>query len=394
MTTSKRKICFIITSKIHHARSRLILKDLRRIPHVTLQVVVGGSAILSRYGDVEVLLARDRFPISARITMVLEGGSTVAMAKTAGLGMSEFATVFENLNPDVVVVRGDRYEVLAAAAAAAYMNKTIAHIEGGDVTGSIDESVRHAVTKFAHIHFTTNEDSRQRVIRMGEDPRFVFNVGSPDVEVAAQHRAVITTAMLNQKGVGAPIDVSKPYLVVLQHPVTTEVEGNEPHMRETLRAISALNLPTVVFWPNIDAGGEEVSHAIRLFKEYELSDKRVRFVKYLDSDQFLALIRQSVCLIGNSSCGIKECSYFGVPVVNIGSRQERRLRGKNVVDVPYDATDIAAAVKRQLRAGRRPRSTVYYKPHTSRRIAAILATTPLYIQKRFVDAAPYSRARR
>src|SRR3989339_2080984 len=212
----KRKICFVITSQIHYGRSKLILLELKKRPDVDLQIVVAASALLDTYGSVLEDLERDGFTINNRIIMTLEGGNTVAMAKTTGVGIMEFTTAFDNLQPDVVVLRADRYEVIAAAIAAAYLNISIAHIEGGDVTGTIDESVRHAVTKLAHIHFPTNEQSRRRIIRMGENPRYVFNVGCPGLEFIAKNNYVISNELVNRLGVGDIVDINKPYLVVMQ----------------------------------------------------------------------------------------------------------------------------------------------------------------------------------
>lgn len=350
-----------------------------------LQIVVAGSAILERYGDVERLIKQDGFPITARITMVLEGGSTVAMAKTAGLGLSEFTTVFENLDPHIVVIRGDRFEVIAPAIAAAYMNRTIAHIEGGDVTGSIDESVRHAVTKLAHVHFATNEESRQRIIRMGENPRYVFNTGAPDVEIAALNKVRITNRDVDSLGVGASVDIGQPYLMVIQHPVTTEFGYNQKNMEVTLDALLALRLQTVLFWPNVDAGVDEVSHAIRLFREKTDIDSFVKFIKFMEPEKFLALLAKTSCLIGNSSSGIKESSYLGVPVVNIGTRQNGRMRGQNVIDVPYGVRAIVEAIRKQVSHGKYRRSTIYYRKDSSKRIARTLSSINLYTQKKFYD---------
>ncbi len=246
-----RRICFVITSKIHYSRSRLVLEELRkrqtRDRDVILQIVLAHSAVLREHGDIEGLLRKDGFAIDARISMAVQGGTTTAMAKTAGLGIIEFSSVFDNLQPDIVVIRGDRFEVLSAAVAAAYMNKTIAHIEGGDVSGNIDESVRHAITKLAHIHFTTNEASRRRVLAAGEHPDYVFDVGASDVEFAALSRDFVTDEELNERGEGVRIDLARPFLIVMQHPVTSEISENRRHMEESLSALHLLNLPCIFF---------------------------------------------------------------------------------------------------------------------------------------------------
>lgn len=382
----KRKICFVITSNIHYARSKLVLKRLQEDKNVELQIIIGGSAILDNYGDVSALIKKDGFNVNASITMVFEGGSSVAMAKTAGIGVSELATVFNNLKPDIVLLRGDRYEVLSAAIAAAYLNISIAHIEGGDVTGTIDESVRHAVTKLAHIHFATNEDSRNRILRMGEHPDYVFNVGCPEIEFIAQNQNNfnVSNELINYLGVGGAIDIDKEFLIVRQHPVTSEIERNRENVASILQVIHELGRPTLWFWPNVDAGTNDVVKAIRFFRETNRADN-IRFLKYVSPEEFNALLKRTSCLVGNSSAGIKECSYLGTPVVNIGTRQNGRMRASNVIDTDYDKEDIKKAVLKQVSNGPYPSSDIYYKPDSSKRIAAILSNIKPYVQKRFFE---------
>lgn len=363
----------------------MILRELRRRPDIDLQIVVGGSAVLDRYGEVLSVMKKDGFPHNARLTFSFEGGDSIAMAKTAGIGISEFATVFDNLKPDIVVIRGDRYEVLSAAVASAYLNIPVAHLEGGDVTGTIDESVRHAVTKLAHIHFVTNDLAKERVIRMGEDPSFVFNFGCPEVEYLSGQRFRVSNALVNKIGVGDIVDMRKPYLVVMTHPVTTE--GNEQNGRNArvlLEAIHELGIPTVWFWPNADAGTDAIASQIRVWREKK-KPEHMRFLKYLPADQFVGLLSKATCLIGNSSAGIKECSYLGIPVVNIGTRQHGRMRGPNVIDVGYGKASIQKAIDKQIARGKYESSGIYHRPGTSKNIAKTLATVPLYVQKHFVD---------
>jgi UDP-hydrolysing UDP-N-acetyl-D-glucosamine 2-epimerase len=272
--------------------------------------------------------------------------------------------------------------------AAAYLNKTVAHIEGGDVSGSIDESVRHAITKLAHVHFVTNDDAHRRVLAMGEDPRYVFNAGSLDVERAAQVDVRVSNELVNRAGVGCEIDVGRPFLMVIQHPVTTE-RDNRAHLETTLRAIGALAMQTIWFWPNPDAGTAEMAETIRHFREHhEQAAATTRFITNVPADDFVAMLKGTACLVGNSSAGIKECSFLGTPVVNIGVRQQGRLSAENVVHVPYDAEAIRAAVERQARHGAYAPSHIYYRADASQRIADRLVDVELYTQKRFVDAAP------
>lgn len=386
MTTSRKKICFIITAQNQYARSKLLLRELQSRHDVELSIVVGGSAILGHYGDVLALLARDGFTCTARIEMVVEGSTLTAMAKTVGLATIEFTNIFDRIRPDIVVVRGDRYEVLAAAIAASYLNVPVAHLEGGDVTGTLDESVRHAITKLAHIHFVTNDAAYHRVIRMGEPQDRVFNVGAPEVEFAAKIKGDISSDAINRIGVGDEIDLTQPFLMVMYHPVTTEYGDNGAHTHALLQSIVDVGMPTLWFWPNIDAGSDEMSKAIRMFRERDMSGVCIRFLKALSAEDFIALLGRTSCLIGNSSAGIKEASYLGTPVVNIGTRQNGRLRSENVLDVPRCVrASISRAIRRQVGHGRYPQSLVYFKKGSGKRIASILARVRLTAQKQFVD---------
>lgn len=381
-----RKICFPIMNRIHYARQKHLLDLLNKNPKIELQLVVGGSVLLEKYGERFLSAIQSAgFTVNETLFNVIEGGNHVTMAKTAGLTALEFSNSLHKLNPDIVLIRGDRFEQLAAAMVAAYLNKTIAHIEGGDVTGTIDESVRHAITKLAHIHFVTNEAARKRVIQMGENPRLVFNVGSPDVEFAALVDKKLDGRVVNQTGMGAKIDLKKPFLMVMQHPVTTE-KNNRRNIEITLKTIDGLNMPTVWFWPNSDAGTSDMAKAIRIYREQgKLKNNKIRFVTDILPENFIALLRSVSVMVGNSSAGIKECSYLGIPVVNIGTRQQNRLRDENVLDVGYNSLAIKKTIQKQLAHGPYAQSNIYYKPNTSKKIVEILSKTKLYNQKKFYD---------
>ena len=384
--TGKRRICFPITSRAYYGRSQLLIRKLHAHPEIELELMLGGSILLDKYSrHIADDINAGGFNISTTLFNVIEGGNHVAMAKTACLTALEFTNGFHAADPDVIVICGDRFEQLALAMAAAYLNKTIAHIEGGDVSGSIDESVRHAITKLAHMHFVTNEHARRRVLAMGEDPKYVFNTGSLDVELAAQVTTSITSERINGYGVGHAIDVTKPFLLVIQHPVTTE-DDNRAHVEETLRAIADLDMQTIWIWPNPDAGTGEIADRLRHFREQAgRPAARMRFITDVPVDEFVALLKIASCLVGNSSAGIKECSYLGTPVVNTGGRQQGRLHAENVVHVPYNADEICEAVIAQVRHGRYAPSLIYYQANTSQTIVEVLAGVDLYTQKRFHD---------
>jgi UDP-hydrolysing UDP-N-acetyl-D-glucosamine 2-epimerase len=384
--SGKRRICFPITNRAYYGRSQLLLKKLQAHPGIELELMLGGSILLDKYSrhiadDIEA----SGFTISASFFNVIEGGNHVAMAKTACLTALEFTNGLHTIDPDVVIICGDRFEQLAIAMAAAYLNLTIAHIEGGDVTGSVDESVRHAITKLSHIHFVTNDDARRRVLAMGEDPRYVFNTGSLDVELAACVDVTITGERLNRYGVGHVIDIDKPFLMVIQHPVTTESD-NRLHLETTLRAISATAIPVIWFWPNPDAGTGEMSESLRHFREQNpRATDRMRFITNVPADEFVAMLKRTACLIGNSSAGIKECSFLGTPVVDVGARQQGRLHADNVIHAGYDAGEIARAISAQLHHGKYGPSHIYYRPDASQAMVDILASVDLYVQKRFCE---------
>lgn len=382
----KRKICFPITNRAYYGRSQMLLRKLQAHAGIDLKLMLGGSILLDKYSrHIADDIAAGGFDIASSLFNVIEGGNHVAMAKTACLTALEFTNELYTADPDVVVICGDRFEQLAIAMAAAYLNITIAHIEGGDVTGSIDESVRHAITKLAHLHFVTNADAQRRVLAMGEDPRYVFNTGSLDVELAAAVDTAITSDEVNGFGVGHPIDVERPFLMVVQHPVTTEAD-NRQHLETTLRAVAALDIPAIWFWPNADAGTGEMADSLRHMREgHPELTARMHFITNVPADRFVALLANTACLVGNSSAGIKECSYLGTPVVNIGGRQQGRLAGAHVTHVAYDATEIAAAVAAQLAHGRYPASDIYHGQNASDTVVDVLATAELYTQKRFFE---------
>lgn len=387
---TRRKVCVVVTARPSYSRVKTALLAIQNHPDLELQLVVGASALLDRYGTAIHFIEQDGFTIAARVYMVLEGENLATMAKTTGLGLLELATVFDNLRPDVVVTVADRYETLATAVAASYMNIPVAHVQGGEVTGSIDEKVRHAVTKLSNLHFPSTRAAADRLIRMGERPETVFVTGCPSIDLAAEvlnRPEMDFDPFAKYGGVGAPLDLSPGYLVVMQHPVTTEYAEARRHALETLRAVAEVGLPTLWFWPNADAGSDGTSGAIRSFRETN-APQTIHFYKNMAPLDFLRLLFHSRCLVGNSSVGIRECSFLGVPAVNIGTRQWGRDRGRNVVEAGYVEKEIAEAIRERTHVGRLPSDHLYGDGKAGPRIAELLAVEPLTIEKRltFSDA--------
>lgn len=384
MTLNKRKICVVVTARPSYSRIKTALKAIQTHPDIELQLVVAASALLDNYGKIVNTMQSDGFEITQKVYMILEGENLVTSAKSTGLGIVELATVFDNLKPDGIVTIADRFETMATAITASYMNIPLIHIQGGEVTGSIDEKVRHAITKLADLHLVSNQKAANRVIRMGENPNSVFVTGCPSIDIAAEilkKPALDFNPFEKYGGVGNSFDFSNGYIVAMQHSVTTEFELARKQIFETLAAVRDIGIPTFWFWPNVDAGSDGTSRGIRSFREIE-KPTNIGFFKNMLPEDFLRLIYNSRCIIGNSSVAIRECSFLGVPAINIGSREEGRERGQNVIDVDYNRTEITNAIQKQLSIGRYPQDTIYGNGHAGEKIANILATTPLHFTKR------------
>jgi UDP-hydrolysing UDP-N-acetyl-D-glucosamine 2-epimerase len=380
----KRKICVVVTARPSYSRIRTALRAIRERDDLELQIVVAASALLDRYGGAVQVIQRDGFEIAERVYMVLEGENLVTSAKSTGIGLSELATVFDNHKPDAVVTIADRYETLATAVAASYMNIPVVHVQGGEVTGSIDEKVRHAVTKLSNLHLVATEQARARVMRLGEPDHTVVVTGCPSIDIAAEvagRPGLDFDPFEKYGGVGPKADLSGGYLVVMQHPVTTEHDAARAQVNETLHAVTAFGLPVLWFWPNVDAGSDGTSKGIRVFRERE-NPTNLHLFRNMYPEDFLRLLVNSRGIVGNSSVAIRECSFLGVPAVNIGTRQQGRERGANVIDVDHDRAVITDAIREHLRRGKAPTDHLYGDGQAGTRIAACLATAELSVEKR------------
>lgn len=378
-----RRVCVVVGSRANYSSIKSALRSIQSHRDLELQVVAAASALLDRYGQVVDLLKCDGFNPSARVYMLVEGETPATMAKSTGLGLLELPTVFEQLEPDIVLTVGDRFETMATTLAAAYMNLPLAHTMGGEVSGTIDESIRHAVTKFAHIHFPACSDARDRIIKLGERPESVHVVGCPRIDLVAEVIERDRNGLgpdLFSEGVGGVFDLTKPFLLLSQHPVTTEYGEGERQITETLLALQRLGMPTIALWPNADAGSEDVSRGMRKFREH-CDDSKIHFFKNLPTEVYIALMRRTACIVGNSSSSIREGAFIGTPAVNIGSRQAMRQRAKNVIDVDYHSEEIADAISDQVKHGGYESEPVYGDGHAGPRIADILSNCTWQLQK-------------
>ena len=387
---SKRKIAVVVTNRASYARIKSALAAIRDTDALELQLVAAASLLLDKYGRAVNVMELDGFRAAAKVYMVLEGENPVTMAKTTGIGITELSTIFDNLRPDLVLTVADRYETIATAIAAAYLNIPLVHVQGGEITGSVDEKVRHAITKFANYHFVSTDGAAERVIRMGEEPDSVHVTGCPSVDLAAavarKGRLLDFDPFERYLGLGPPVALETGrYVIVMQHPVTTEYEHVYEQIAPTLEAVRRLQVPVLWFWPNVDAGADGISKAIRMFRE-EARPQHVHFFKNMPPEDFLSLLFCSGCIVGNSSVAIREASYLGVPAVNIGTRQTGRERASNVADVPYSHEAILSALHRQLAHGHYPSSSLYGDGQAGERIAALLVDVAPRIEKRLTYA--------
>ncbi len=378
-----KKICVVIGSRANYSSIKSAMRAIQAHPELELQLILGASAILDRYGSVEKLIEKDGFTPNARIHMLIEGESPATMAKSTGLGLIELPTHFEQMKPDVVLTVGDRFETMATTLAAAYMNIPIAHTMGGEVSGTIDESIRHAVTKFAHIHFPACNGAKERIIKLGELPQHVHMVGCPRIDLVADILKTDDSALsdhLFDLGVGERFSIDEPFVLVSQHPVTTEYGEGEAQITRTLQAVRECDIPAIVLWPNADAGSDDIARGMRKWREKKF-DKNMHFFKNLPIETYVRLMRRTACLIGNSSSGVREGAYIGTPVINVGTRQHGRDRGSNVIDVASDKDAIKRAIAKQIAHGRYAMEPIYGDGCAGERIANILAKESVDVQK-------------
>jgi len=371
----------VLVDRANYGRLKPVMNALKARPEIELQVIAAGTMVLERFDTPVKVVRQDGFQVDAEIYIELEGSTPATMAKTVGFAVVEFASGFQHLKPDVVLLIGDRYEALSAALAAAFMNICIAHIQGGEVSGSIDESTRHAISKYAHFHFPSTQRYADYLIRMGEDPGTILSVGCPGSDIARTLDRQFDSEIINSKGAGAIIDVDKPYLLVLFHPTTTEFGGERRQMESMLEALGQLREQTILLWPNIDAGSDHISKAIRMFRERNRPDW-LRTLINLNPEDYLKVLAGAACAVGNSSSFVRDSSYFGTPVVLVGNRQEGREVAENVRAVAPDSEAIVSAVRSQLTHGRYAPSLLYGDGYVSGRLAESLVKMEPYVQKR------------
>lgn len=372
----KRKIAVIASSRATYGYKRRLIGLIEKSPKLELQLIVTGMHLLHEYGYSVQDIVSDGYSIAARVEMMVGGDTASAWAKSLGVEIQNLAQVFSMLKPDIVLVTGDRAEMFAASVTAAYMSIPVAHIQAGDLSGHIDGSARHAITKLSHIHLPSCEDSAERVKKMGEEEWRIFNVGAPQLDDIVKDQRISREELSGTLN----IDFSKPVLVVVQHPVLTEIAQVSGQIRATMEAVKNTGYSTIVIYPNVDAAGREI---IAIIREYERLPQ-IHVFSNLSRKRFLSVLAYAGVLIGNSSAGILEAPSFKLPAINIGTRQKGRMRAVNVIDVEqFDRASITDAIEKALgdeeyRLALNKCVNPYGDGHSSERICKILEEIDLH----------------
>ena len=380
---NKRKVCVVVASRANYGRVKSLMNAIKLHPNLELQLIIGASVMLYRFGKAIDVIKDDGFEPDRTIYYVVEGETLSTQAKTTGLGVIELATALEGMQPDMVVTVADRFETMATAIAVSYLNIPLVHIQGGEISGNIDEKVRHAITKLSDIHFPSTEKSRERLIKMGEMPEYIFNFGCPGMDTLVDNDLSISNEIMSKYGgVGGEIDWDKPFLLMVQHPVTTSYGEGLKQVNETLYALIAIpGMQKIVLWPNVDAGTDEVSKGLREFREQN-KGLPFHFFRNFSPEDYARVLKNAKCLVGNSSSFIREGSFLGVPAVLVGDRQEGREHGSNIVFSDYDKNDIRSKIESQLESTINHEDSLFGQGTAGKLIAAKLAVINLNVNKR------------
>lgn len=381
---SPRRVLVVLVDRANYGRLKPVMRAIDSHAALQLQVVCAGSMVLRRFDRPVELIRSEGFPVAGEVYLEIEGSTPSTMAKSVGLATIEFSNEFRRLGPDMVLLIGDRYEALGAAIAAVYMNLPLVHVQGGEVSGSIDESARHAISKLAHFHFPSTQRAADYLLRMGERAETILGVGCPSGDMALRTPRELPEALrqhINARGSGAPLEAGAEFLLALFHPNTAEYGNGREQMTELLTALHDVQRPTLLLWPNIDAGSDQVSKAIRVFRDQH-REVPIHSLTNLEPEQYLQVLASCACAVGNSSSFVRDASFLGTPVVLVGKRQVGRETAPHLLRVEVERVAIGTAIQAQLAHGPYERSTLYGDGHAAERLAAALAQLEPYAQKR------------
>jgi UDP-N-acetylglucosamine 2-epimerase (non-hydrolysing)/GDP/UDP-N,N'-diacetylbacillosamine 2-epimerase (hydrolysing) len=377
---ARRRVLVTLESRATYGYSKNVMLMMREFPELELMTMVTGMHLIPELGNSIDLIREDGFPVSATVTMQGGDKSRGAWSKALGRAIAGYAEAYEELAPDIILLSGDRIETFGCCVAAAYMGIPLAHIQAGDKSGHIDDSARHAIGKFAHIHLASCEDSAKRLRAMGEQEFRIFNVGAPQLDNIVNHD-------FRQKSIvvgGRKLDLINPYILMVQHSVMAEMEEAGHQATATLNACARMGIPVFIIYPNSDIGYTQIINCI----DEQADNGRFIILENVERDAYLALLANCVVLVGNSSSGILEAPSFCVPVVNIGNRQRGRPQAANILNCGYETNDIEQTIRLALhdpdfKARCHKAVNPYGDGRSSRRICEILRDIPL--DKRLID---------
>jgi UDP-hydrolysing UDP-N-acetyl-D-glucosamine 2-epimerase len=378
----KKNICLVVTNRANFARMKSLLIEIKKSNKLSLQIILSGSALSHRFGQLEDELKKNKLPISAKSFFLIDGGDPIVQAKSTSLAITEFATIFSQIKPDLTITVGDRYETMATAIASTYMNIPLAHIQGGEVSGNLDEIVRHSITKLSSYHFTTTKKSKERVLKLGEEKSRVFFSGCPGMDILRFSKKTIEANFFDKVNyTGNKFNFRKSFLLVVDHPVSTESKiYNLNKINILLKTLAKINIHKVMFWPNSDAHFDVISSQIRTFKEKNKGND-FTFVVNASPEDYASLIYNASCLVGNSSSFIREGSQLGVPAVLLGNRQLNREIGKNVIYSNYNVKEIIDKIKFQIKKKSFVPEKIYGRGNSGKYIVKVLEKIDPTIKK-------------
>ncbi len=369
----KKKICVIITNRANFARMKSLLIEIKKSNKLSLQLILSGSALSHRFGQLENELKKNKLIPVARSYFLIDGSDPIAQAKSTSLAISEFATIFHKIKPQLTITVGDRYETIATAIASTYSNIPLVHLQGGEVSGNLDEMVRHSITKLASYHFTTTKKSKERVIKMGEEKNRVYFSGCPGMDLLRLCEKKISKNFFNNVSyTGKKFQFNENYLLVVNHPVSIENKKNNlKNIDILLRALPKIQMHKIMFWPNADAYSDIISSKMRSFREnYKKND--FTFVVNTSPENYATLLYNASCLIGNSSSFIREGSQLGVPAVILGKRQISREIGKNIIYCDYSINEILKKTHKQVKKKKFKKQNIYGYGNSAKKIVEVL----------------------
>jgi GDP/UDP-N,N'-diacetylbacillosamine 2-epimerase (hydrolysing) len=369
MRVAQRKVCYVTGTRADFGLMRSTLLEIANCPELALDLVVTGMHLSPHFGSTINEVVGSGFRVSARIPVSFEESSGAEMARNLAITLAGCVDAFDSLRPDIVLVLGDRGEMLAGALAAIHLNIPVAHIHGGERSGTVDEPVRHSISKLSHYHFVSSKDARRRLIRMGERADNVFVTGAPGIDGLVQAATIGLEALCSNVG----FDSAAPVCLMVYHPVLQEAAKAEEQARILVDVCLARDLQIMVVMPNSDAGNDGIKRTLEAFSDHP----RVRLRKHMPREEFVSWMATCNVMVGNSSSGIIEAASFGTPVVNIGTRQNLRIRNANVIDAAVCADEIGAALDKALSHGRYPAVNVYGDGRAGPRIVARLLTVDL-----------------